>query len=180
MGEGSELERAARAVNEARQEGDDDSGLVVVPFDDEGDQRHSDEEIEHPAKLIRIATMIQRLLVELREVELDEASRRRLVEIYNRSIEGLRDVLSDDLRNELSQMVIHRLAAEDPPTPSELRIIHAQLVGWLDGLFEAVQASIASQQLAAAQQQLARVRQQPALRPGRADAPEQGASGQYL
>ncbi|MDP9022432.1 MAG: bacterial proteasome activator family protein [Actinomycetota bacterium] len=177
MGEGSELERVARAVDE--HEGDD-SDLVVVRFDGEDGQRRPDEHIAHPAKLIRIATMIQRLLVELRDVELDEASRRRVVDIYNRSLEGLRDVLSDDLRDELSHMVIHRLAAEDPPTPSELRVIHAQLVGWLDGLFQGVQASIASQQLAGAQQQLARIRQQPALGPGRADAPAGGAPGQYL
>ncbi len=167
MGEGSELERVARAVEEARQEGDDD-------------QRHRDEQIADPTKLIRVATMIQRLLIDRGEVELDEASQRRLVDIYIRSLEDLRDVLSDDLRDELSHMFIHRSVAADPPTPSELRVIHAQLVGWLNGLFQGVQASIASQQLAAAQQQLARLRQQPALRPGRADAPDRGAPGQYL
>ncbi len=167
MGEGSELERVARAVEEARQEGDDD-------------QRHRDEQIAGPTKLIRVATMIQRVLIDCGEVELDEASQRRLVDIYIRSLEDLRDVLCDDLRDELSHMIIHRIVAEDPPTPSELRVIHAQLVGWLNGLFQGVQASIASQQLAAAQQQLARLRQQPALRPGRADAPGRGAPGQYL
>jgi hypothetical protein len=38
------------------------------------------------------------------------------------------------------------------PTESELRIAQAQLVGWLEGLFHGIQASLFAQQAAAAAQ----------------------------
>ena len=39
----------------------------------------------------------------------------------------------------------------DSPTPSEseLRVAHAQLVGWLEGLFHGIQATLVAQQVAA-------------------------------
>jgi hypothetical protein len=40
----------------------------------------------------------------------------------------------------------------DVPTESELRIAQAQLVGWLEGLFHGIQASLFAQQAAAAAQ----------------------------
>lgn len=38
------------------------------------------------------------------------------------------------------------------PTASEIRVAHAQLVGWLEGLFHGIQATLFAQQLAARQQ----------------------------
>ena len=55
------------------------------------------------------------------------------------------------------------------PSDAELRIAHAQLVGWLEGLFHGIQTALVAQQMAA-QQQLQQMR---ALPPGR--SPE-GAS----
>jgi hypothetical protein len=40
----------------------------------------------------------------------------------------------------------------DVPTESELRIAQAQLVGWLEGLFHGIQASLFAQQAAASAQ----------------------------
>ena len=40
----------------------------------------------------------------------------------------------------------------DAPSESELRIAHAQLVGWLEGLFHGIQATLFAQQMAARQQ----------------------------
>src|SRR3972149_3157142 len=48
------------------------------------------------------------------------------------------------------------------PSESELRVAQAQLVGWLEGLFHGIQASLWTQQMAA-QAQLAEVRQKKAL-----------------
>jgi hypothetical protein len=45
------------------------------------------------------------------------------------------------------------------PTDSELRVAQAQLVGWLEGLFHGIQASLFAQQ-AAAQAQLEQMRSQ--------------------
>jgi hypothetical protein len=147
-----------------------------VPLDEVDDEPDEDH-IDQPAKLVRIATMVQRMLNEVRDVDLDKPSRKRLTDIYNRTVEELSDVLPGDLREELSAMVLHAVRAEEPPSQAELRVVHAQLVGWLEGLFHGIQASIASQQIAL-QEQLARMKKQHALEQGR---PERGRDvGQYL
>ena len=130
------------------------------------------ETITQPGKLIRIASMVRTMLDEVRRAPLDEAGRRRLREIHDRSLNELGSVLSDDLRTELAKTV-HPFGAENP-TDAELRIAQAQLVGWLEGLFHGIQASMVSQQLAA-QAQLEQMRRQ--LEPG---APQPGRGGAYL
>ena len=49
------------------------------------------------------------------------------------------------------------------PTEGEMRVAKAQLVGWLEGLFHGIQATLFAQQLAA-RQQLEQMRQLPAAR----------------
>jgi hypothetical protein len=105
--------------------------------------------IEAP-KLMRIASMTRALLDEIRQSPLDEPGRRRLVEIHERSLEELQDVLSDDLKQELQDMFLP--VSEEEASESELRIVQAQLVGWLEGLFAGIQATLWSQQAAAANQ----------------------------
>jgi hypothetical protein len=130
------------------------------------------ESIEKPAKLLRIGSMVKQLLEEVRQAPLDETSRVRLREIYEQSVRELADGLSDDLAAELDRVSI----PFDSPTPSdaELRIAQAQLVGWLEGLFHGIQATLVAQQVAA-RAQLDEMRQQalpaggaggPASRPG--------------
>ncbi len=105
------------------------------------------ESIEQPAKLLRIGSMVKQLLEEVRSAPLDEASRSRLREIYEQSIRELAEGLSPDLVAELDRVSI----PFDSPTPSdaELRVAHAQLVGWLEGLFHGIQATLVAQQVAA-------------------------------
>lgn len=139
-----------------------------------GQQGGPREEIEHPAKLLRIAAIVKAMLDEVRTVELDEAARARLATIHNRMIEELGDLVSDDLRAELSELELEPVEGE--PTGAELRVVQAQLSGWLQGLFHGIQASVASQQLAA-RQQLAQMKQGQ-LGPG---GEQTGAgAGQYL
>jgi hypothetical protein len=105
------------------------------------------ESIEQPAKLLRIGSMVKQLLEEVRQAPLDEASRGRLREIYEQSIRELAEGLSPDLAAELDRMSIP--FDSDTPSESELRIAHAQLVGWLEGLFHGIQATLVAQQVAA-------------------------------
>jgi hypothetical protein len=105
------------------------------------------ESIEQPAKLLRIGSMVKQLLEEVRQAPLDEASRVRLREIYEQSIRELAEGLSPDLAAELDRMSIP--FDSDTPSDSELRIAHAQLVGWLEGLFHGIQATLVAQQVAA-------------------------------
>ena len=117
----------------------------------EADEKDRDTEgpssVTQPTKIIRIASMTRAMLEEVRQAPLDPAGRRRLLDIHRRSLDELDDVLSDDLKEEFNEMF--RPLTADTPTESELRVAQAQLVGWLEGLFHGIQASLMSQQLAA-------------------------------
>jgi hypothetical protein len=106
--------------------------------------------VSQPAKVMRIGSMVKQLLDEARSAPLDEAGRLRLREIYETSISELSGALSPDLSKELSRVAIPFSA--EVPSESELRIAQAQLVGWLEGLFHGIQASLFAQQAAAAAQ----------------------------
>jgi hypothetical protein len=127
--------------------------------------------VSQPTKLIRIASMTRATLDEVRQAPLDEAGRTRLLAVYTRTIEELKEVLSDDLREELDEVFLP--LTSQVPSESELRIAQAQLVGWLEGLFHGIQASLWTQQMAA-QAQLEEMRTRKSL-----EAPEQ-PPGQYL
>lgn len=147
----------------------------VVPLEEAAKEQGSNgPSVTEPSKLIRIASMTRAMLDEVREAPLDEAGRERLLSIYDRSLEELKDVLSEDLRDELDAVFVPM--SDTSPTSAELRIAQAQLVGWLEGLFHGIQASLISQQMAAAAQ-LDRMRNVPALEPGQKS--DQG-SGLYL
>ncbi len=122
-----------------------------------------EETVSEPGKVMRIGSMIKQLLEEVRQAPLDERSRSRLREIYERSLKELGSSLSGDLRTELEGLALP-FADDEVPSESELRIAQAQLVGWLEGLFHGIQATLYAQQLAA-QAQLQGMRQR-GLPPG--------------
>jgi hypothetical protein len=133
------------------------------------------ESIEQPAKLLRIGSMVKQLLEEVRQAPLDEAGRGRLREIHEQSIRELSGGLSPDLVAELERVTIP--FDSSVPSEAELRIAQAQLVGWLEGLFHGIQATLVAQQMAA-RAQLDEMRQQQALPPG--TDPSTGRPGTYL
>ena len=137
-----------------------------APGQGAGDERQS-EAVEHPAKVMRIGSMIKLLLEEGRQSDLDEPSRDRLRDIYETSVHELSEALSPDLRDELGRLA-HPFAAEGVPSEAELRVAKAQLVGWLEGLFHGIQATLFAQQMAA-RQQLEEMRRR--LPPGAPGAP---------
>lgn len=114
--------------------------------------------IESPAKIIRIGAMVKQLLEEVRQTSLDEAARERLKDIYGNSLAELKDALSPELGDELDRLSLD-FSADAVPSDAELRVAQAQLVGWLEGLFHGIQATLVAQQISA-QQQLQGVRGQ--------------------
>jgi Protein of unknown function (DUF2587) len=122
--------------------------VVVDPEDSPSDAAEGhDEAVEQPAKVMRIGSMVKQLLDEVRAAPIDEQSRIRLREIYELSVHELADSLSPDLAHELGRMT---LPFDDRvPSEAELRIAQAQLVGWLEGLFHGIQATLVAQQMAA-------------------------------
>jgi len=128
-------------------------------------------------KLMRIASMTRAMLDEIRQAPLDEPGRRRLAEIHERSLAEMQDVLSEDLRQELAD-IFTPISAESA-SESELRIAQAQLVGWLEGLFAGIQATLLHQQAAMASQ-LQEMRMRAIEAPPHSPAGEDQAPGQYL
>jgi hypothetical protein len=122
--------------------------VIVAEPDATGADSASSESVEQPAKVMRIGSMIKQLLDEVRQAPLDEASRSRLREIYDTSIVELADGLSPDLRDELARMS-SPFREDEIPSEGELRVAQAQLVGWLEGLFHGIQATLFAQQMAA-------------------------------
>jgi hypothetical protein len=114
---------------------------------DEPDAADRTEAIAQPAKVMRIGTMVKQLLDEVRQAPMDEAGRARLREIYEQSIRELSSGLSPDLSDELDRMALP--FDERVPSEAELRVAQAQLVGWLEGLFHGIQATLVAQQMAA-------------------------------
>jgi hypothetical protein len=139
-----------------------------APDGAEGDDTTT-EQISSPTKLIRIASMVRTMLDEVRRAPLDDAGRRRLREIHEKSLDELESVLSPDLQQELSEVVLP--VTDDTPSESELRLAQAQLVGWLEGLFHGIQATLFTQQ-AMAQSQFEEMRRRRALEAGGMGGPQ--------
>jgi hypothetical protein len=172
---------------------EDGMGVAGKPRGDE-EARDPADLVEHPGKVMRIASMIKQLLEEVRSAPLDEAGRTRLAEIHRRSITELEEGLAPELIEELERITLP--FGDQAPSDAELRIAQAQLVGWLEGLFHGIQAALFAQQMAA-QQQLQNMRR--ALPPGEPgqdgpghspgsvrgmsngpDPRDSGSTGQYL
>ena len=194
----SQDERQGTAGNDERRRAvvvsQDGSGVADKPRDDE-EARDPADLVEHPGKVMRIASMIKQLLEEVRSAPLDEAGRTRLAEIHRRSISELEEGLAPELIDELERITLP--FGDEAPSDAELRIAQAQLVGWLEGLFHGIQAALFAQQMAAQQQLQTMRRALPPGEPGpdggygqtpgsasgmpnRPDPREGGSTGQYL
>ncbi len=122
---------------------------AVEPVD--GDELDIDETVDQPAKVMRVGTMLRQLLEEVRSATLDEGSRDRLKAIYEASIDELSAAMSPDLSDELSRLALP-FGDDEVPSAVELQIAKAQLVGWLEGLIQGMQASLMAQQMIAQRQ----------------------------
>ncbi|MEA1903036.1 MAG: proteasome activator [Actinomycetota bacterium] len=143
-----------------------------------GEPEGTEEEVppvSQPTKLIRIASMTRAMLDEARQAPLDEGGRKRLAEVHSRSIEELREILSPDLQEEFNEIMIP--LNRENASESELRVAQAQLIGWLEGLFHGIQASLWSQQMVA-QTQLQEMQKRAITAPPAQNEDE--SSGLYL
>lgn len=136
------------------------------------------EGVDQPGKLMRLAVMIRETLEEVRRAPLDANAREYLAGVHHRIIDELRDSLSEPLAAELDRIALP--LGDQIPSEAALRVAQAQLLGWLEGLFQGIQAAIASQQ-ASMVAQLEEMRRR-ALPPGEAEAddPPRDGHGQYL
>lgn len=141
-----------------------------------GEEAAPDSSVENPAELIRIGSMVQALRQEVDRLSLDEAGRRRLLEIHRQAVDAIKGIVSEDLEAELSDLSLPLGEGDATPGEAEIRLAQAQLGGWLEGLFRGLQAAMASRQMA---------QMQPGGRQGALQAPQEqpsggGQSGPYL
>lgn len=139
------------------------------------EEERKDLPVSEPTKLIRIASMTRAMLDEVRQAPLDEGGRKRLAAVHDRSLDELREVLSPELLEEFDEIMV---PLDGEVTEAELRIAQAQLIGWLEGLFHGIQASLWSQQMAA-QSQLQEM-QKRALIPPSPPGQNEDQTGLYL
>lgn len=109
-------------------------------------------DVTDPAKLIRLGTMLQTMLTELKDEETDSAGVARLAQIHQETVEELEGILSEDLREELLEF--NDCCGTDTPSESEMRVAQAQLVGWIQGLLRGMQATATAQAQMAQQQMM--------------------------
>ncbi|HEY9522220.1 MAG TPA: bacterial proteasome activator family protein [Thermopolyspora sp.] len=158
-------------------------GLGVEGRNGEHEERAVTDLVEQPAKVMRIGSMIRQLLEEVRAAPLDEASRKRLKEIHESSIKELEDGLAPELVEELERLSLPFADNGQAPSDAELRVAHAQLVGWLEGLFHGIQTTLFAQQMAARAQleQMRRALPGGVSMPGAGEEPQHPrTSGPYL
>jgi hypothetical protein len=146
----------------------------------EEEPRSVTDMVEEPAKVMRIGNMIRQLLAEVKSAPLDDPSRQRLRAIHQTSIIELKQGLAPELADELERLTL----PFDDATPSdaELRIAHAQLVGWLEGLFHGIQTALFAQQMAARAQleQMRRALPTGTVPPPPPESRREGSGGMYL
>jgi hypothetical protein len=150
--------------------------IPAAPQQDEAqtEGQELNEAVSSPAKIMRIGSMVRQLLEEVRHAPLDEQGRTRMREIYATSLQELSTALSGDLADELGR--IAPPLESETPSEAELRVAQAQLVGWLEGLFHGIQATLFAQQMNA-RNQLAEMRGRGLPRPG---DDQRSGQGQYL
>ncbi|MFF1254751.1 proteasome activator [Pseudarthrobacter sp. NPDC058329] len=100
---------------------------------------------DDPAKVLRIGTSIIRLFEEARSGILDDDARARLAHVHQRSVEELQDGLAPGPAGEL-QRLWQPLTNEASASEDELRIGQAQLSGWIGGLVQDIQSTLAAKQ----------------------------------
>ena len=100
-------------------------------------------------KVMRIATMTKQLLDEVHTQTLDSASLERLRTIDTHIIDELHTHLTLDLRDELQRLALP-LTRHTELSDAELRLAHAQLVGWLQGLLQTTHTALCAPHTAAA------------------------------
>lgn len=133
-------------------------------------------DVSKPAKLMRLGAMTRQMLEELRRAPLDEQGRRLMRELYQRSVNEVQEILSPELKEELTDLSIP-FTDDQVPSESELRIAQAQLMGWLEGLFHGIQATLFAQQMEA-RSQLEEMRRRGLPRPE--SQTQESRPGQYL
>jgi hypothetical protein len=94
-----------------------------------------------PARLLRIASVTREVLEEARRIRPEPSAVEHLKRVHEQITRELREALPGDLYEELDDLT------PDVRTGSleELALAHAEILGWLQGLFQGTQLAIQMQ-----------------------------------
>jgi len=123
-----------------------------------------------PPRLLRIAGVVREVLDEARRIRPEDSAVQHLRTVLDRVTAELHEALPPELFRELDELT----PGVREGTLEELTLAHAEILGWLQGLFQGTQLAI---QLQAIQAQQAGRRP---LQPPRPAAPEPGVDPTYL
>jgi proteasome activator-like protein len=126
-----------------------------------------------PQRLLRIAGVTREVLDEARRIRPEASAVDHLRRVHGQIYSELKEVLPPELYEELDDLT----PDVRDGSLEELALAHAEILGWLEGLFQGTQLALQVQ----AAQALERVRQP--LPPGREDRGEQepdGPDSRYL
>jgi hypothetical protein len=103
-----------------------------------------------PQRLLRIAGVVREVLEEARRIRPEPGAVEHLREVHKRITDELRRSLPEQLWGELDDLT----PDPDPrdATLEELAIAHAEILGWLEGLFQGTQLAIQLQAAAMMQE----------------------------
>ena len=98
-----------------------------------------------PQRLLRIAAVTREVLAETRRIRPEPQAVDHLRQVHERICHELEHALPPDLYQELSQLTpdLHEDSKE------ELALAHAEILGWLGGLFQGARLAAAAQTSAA-------------------------------
>jgi hypothetical protein len=118
-----------------------------------------------PQRLLRIAGVTREVLEEARRIKHDAGAVAHLRRVHEQITKELREALPPELYEELDELTPDIRDG----TLEELALAHAEILGWLEGLFQGTQLAIQAQ----AAQALDRMRRP--LSPGPADEKDEDA-----
>jgi hypothetical protein len=127
-----------------------------------------------PQRLLRIAGVTREVLDEARRIHPEAGAVQHIRDVHDRIYGELREALPPELYEELDDLT----PEIKDGTLEELSLAHAEILGWLEGLFQGTQLALQMQAAQAAAQAFGG-RERPRLSPGQQPEPDV-PDGRYL
>ena len=94
-----------------------------------------------PARLLRIASVTREVLEEARRIRPEPSAVEHLKELHEQITRELREALPEELYEELDELTPDLRSG----SLEELSLAHAEILGWLQGLFQGTQLALQMQ-----------------------------------
>ena len=117
------------------------SGTTEGPGDGAGSEAAEARPVIDPQRLLRIASVTREVLEEARRIKPEPSALEHLADVHRRICKELSDSLPPELYEELNDLTPEIRSG----TLEELALAHAEILGWLEGLFQGTQLALQMQ-----------------------------------